>query len=71
VEEIRPAKLLTGNDLQNLGYEPGPLFSKILRSLEDAQLEGSIKSREEAMAFVTEHYGVTKPENKKISSASG
>jgi len=48
------------------------LFSKILRSLEDAQLEGSVKSREEATAFVAERYGVTKPENnKKISATSG
>jgi poly(A) polymerase len=70
-EEIRPAKLLTGNDLQNLGYQPGPLFSKILRSLEDAQLEGSVRSREEAIAFVAEHYGETTSEMRKQSSASG
>jgi poly(A) polymerase len=71
VEEIRPAKLLTGNDLQNLGYQPGPLFSKILRSLEDAQLEGLVRSREEAIAFVTQHYGENTPEMRKLSSASG
>ncbi len=58
-EEIRPVRLLTGNDLQSLGYHPGPLFSKILRSLEDAQLEGLVRSREEAMAFVAQHYGET------------
>lgn len=70
-EDIRPARLLTGNDLQGLGYQPGPLFSKILHSLEDAQLEGSVRSREEAIAFVTEHYGKTTPGMRKISSASG
>jgi poly(A) polymerase len=70
-EEIRPAKLLTGNDLQSLGYRPGPLFSKILRSLEDAQLEGLVRSREEAIAFVTQHYGETTPGMRKLSSASG
>jgi poly(A) polymerase len=70
-EEIRPAKLLTGNDLQSLGYQPGPLFSKILRSLEDAQLEGLVRSREEAIAFVTQHYGETTPGMRKLSSASG
>jgi poly(A) polymerase len=70
-EDIRPAKLLTGNDLQNLGYQPGPLFSKILRSLEDAQLEGLVRSREEAIAFVTQHYGENTPEMRKQSSASG
>ena len=70
-EEVRPAKLLTGNDLQNLGYQPGPLFSKILRSLEDAQLDGLVRSREEAIAFVAQHYGETTPEMRKLSSASG
>jgi poly(A) polymerase len=70
-EEIRPLRLLTGNDLESLGYRPGPLFSKILRSLEDAQLEGFVTSREEAIAFVAQHYGGTTPGVRKISSASG
>jgi poly(A) polymerase len=69
-EEMRPVRLLTGNDLQRLGYQPGPLFSKILRSLEDAQLEGTVRSREEAIAFVGQHYGETVPGKRKISSAS-
>jgi len=69
-EEMRPVRLLTGNDLQRLGYKPGPLFSKILRSLEDAQLEGTVRSREEAIAFVAQHYGETVPGKRKISSAS-
>ena len=70
-EEIRPAKLLTGNDLQSMGYRPGPLFSKILRSLEDAQLEGLVKSKQEAIAFVAQHYRETSPGMRKLSSASG
>jgi len=71
VEEIRPARLLTGNDLQRLGYQPGPLFSKILRSLEDAQLEGLIRTREEAIGFVAQHYGEIAAGKRRISSASG
>ena len=70
-EDIRPVKLLTGNDLQNLGYQPGPLFSKILRSLEDAQLEGLVRSRAEAIAFVAQHHGETTSGMRKLSSASG
>jgi poly(A) polymerase len=70
-EEMRPAKLLTGNDLQSLGYQPGPLFSKILRSLEDAQLEGLVRGRDEAIAFVAQHYGENTPGMRKISWASG
>jgi poly(A) polymerase len=57
VEEIRPPRLLTGLDLQQLGYRPGPAFSQILSSLEDAQLEGIIKSREEAISYLREQFG--------------
>jgi poly(A) polymerase len=71
IEEMRPTRLLTGNDLQSLGYQPGPLFSKILRSLEDAQLEGLVRCRKEAIAFVAQHYGETMPGKRKLSSASG
>jgi poly(A) polymerase len=71
VEEMRPVRLLTGSDLQSLGYQPGPLFSKILRSLEDAQLEGQVRSREDAIAFVAKHYGEKSLGMRKISSASG
>jgi hypothetical protein len=39
-----------------MGYEPGPRFSQILRILEDAQLEGRIASREEAMELVRDMF---------------
>ena len=52
-EHLQPAPLLTGADLIGMGYEPGPQFSKILALLEDAQLEGHVHSREEAMALVS------------------
>ncbi|MBX7254972.1 MAG: CCA tRNA nucleotidyltransferase [Candidatus Hydrogenedentes bacterium] len=51
-EECRPAPLITGHDLIALGYEPGPDFKAILSSVEDAQLEGTIHSPDEARAFV-------------------
>jgi poly(A) polymerase len=51
-EQIRPSKLLTGNDLLVMGYKPGPVFSQILTSLEDAQLEGKVETREEATRYV-------------------
>jgi tRNA nucleotidyltransferase/poly(A) polymerase len=51
-EEIRPVKLLNGDDLLAMGYKRGPLFSQILASLEDAQLESKLKSREEAERYV-------------------
>jgi len=55
-EQVRPPRLLTGDDLLEMGYKKGPLFSDILRSLEDAQLEGAINSREEALRFVRKNY---------------
>jgi len=48
--------LLTGDDLSEMGYLPGPTFQVILNALEDAQLEGSVATKEEAKAFVRERY---------------
>lgn len=50
-EELKPARLITGDDLIALGLNPGPEFSRILTAVEDAQLEGSIGTREEALAL--------------------
>ena len=50
-EEIRPPLLLTGGDLIQAGYTPGPRFREMLTMAEDAQLEGIIGSREEALAL--------------------
>lgn len=54
-EILRPPRLLTGHDLIALGLAPGPLFKKLLAALEDAQLEGTVGTREEAMAWVREY----------------
>lgn len=55
-EQVRPARLLTGDDLNEMGYAPGPEFQKILGALEDAQLEGVVATKEQAKAFVRNHY---------------
>jgi poly(A) polymerase len=57
VEQIRPPRLLSGDDLLEMGYKPGPLFSEILRAVEDAQLEGLVTSEEEAKEYVQRHFG--------------
>jgi poly(A) polymerase len=57
-ESIRPTRLLGGDDLIALGYAPGPLFGAILSALEEAQLEGRIRTREEAEQFVIERFEV-------------
>ncbi len=55
-EEVRPPLLLTGKDLIEAGYKPGPQFSKMLALAEDAQLEGSVQTREQALAIVRGHW---------------
>jgi putative nucleotidyltransferase with HDIG domain len=51
-KEIRPPRLITGDDLKEMGYSPGPSFSKALQAVEDAQLEGLLRSGEEAREYV-------------------
>jgi len=46
-----PPPLMSGDDLEKAGMKPGPLFKKILDAVYDEQLEGRVKSKEEAMAF--------------------
>lgn len=55
-EQIRPSRLLTGDDLQEMGYRPGPIFSEILRAVEDAQLEGQLGSPSEAVEYVRKRF---------------
>jgi putative nucleotidyltransferase with HDIG domain len=55
-ERLKPPRLLTGADLIGEGYEPGPLFSRILAAVEDAQLEGRIASSGEALEWVRRHF---------------
>jgi poly(A) polymerase len=55
-EQVRPARLLTGDDLSEMGYPPGPEFQTILGALEDAQLEGAVATTEEARKYVANHY---------------
>ena len=51
-EEVRPELLLNGRDLIAAGYKPGPEFKRLLAMAEDAQLEGRIHSKQEALALV-------------------
>jgi len=55
-EEIRPMPLITGRDLIEHGWKPGPQFRIVLQAVEDAQLEGVLHTREEAMSFVQTNF---------------
>ncbi len=60
-EEIKPAPLVTGADLIQLGYRPGPRFKEILSAVEEAQLEGVISSREQAIEYVHARFPASVP----------
>ncbi len=54
--QVRPARLVSGDDLKQMGFAPGPQFREILRAVEDAQLDGRLASRAEALAFIRQNY---------------
>ncbi len=56
-EVLRPERLVSGDDLIALGYPPGPRFSEMLAAVEDAQLEGRIGTREQALRLVEREFG--------------
>jgi poly(A) polymerase len=55
-EKMRPMPLVTGDDLIAQGYKPGPDFKQILATVEDAQLEGKLDSKEQALEFVKQSF---------------
>jgi len=57
-QPIIPPPLVTGDDLIALGMKPGPKFGEILEAVETRQLEGTLKSREEALDWLKHEYSV-------------
>jgi poly(A) polymerase len=55
-EPIIPPPLVRGDDLIALGLKPGPKFGEILEAVETRQLEGSLRTREEALDWVKREY---------------
>ncbi len=53
---VRPKPLITGRELIAAGYPPGMRFREMLRVAEDAQLEGTVASTEEALKLVREKF---------------
>ncbi|MBI3862618.1 MAG: CCA tRNA nucleotidyltransferase [Planctomycetia bacterium] len=49
--EINPPPLITGDDLLAMGLVPGPKFKEILERVRDAQLDGLVTTRDEALEF--------------------
>ncbi len=60
-DAMRPAPLITGDDLISAGYAPGPQFKKILSAVEDGQLEGRLTNKESAVEFVAREFPLSNP----------
>ncbi len=46
------APTLTGQDVRDLGYKPGPVYTKIFEALRQARWEGKLRTREEEIRFI-------------------
>jgi poly(A) polymerase len=55
--EVRPKWLVTGKELIAAGYKPGVGFKEMLRVVEDAQLEGRVRTAEEGLELVEREFG--------------
>jgi hypothetical protein len=55
-EPIIPPPLVSGDDLIAFGFRPGPKFGEILEAVETRQLEGTLRTREEALEWVKREY---------------
>lgn len=50
-DDLDPPPLIAGDDLIQAGYKPGPIFKKLLDAVREAQLDGAIRTKEEAWAL--------------------
>jgi len=57
-EPIIPPPLVRGDDLIALGLKPGPKFGEILEAVETRQLEGNLRTREEAIEWVKQEHAL-------------
>ena len=64
-EAIRPTPLISGDDLIAAGYPPGPRFKQILSLVEDAQLEGRLQSKDNAMEYVRREFPVAAAQSRQ------
>jgi poly(A) polymerase len=55
-EAALPPPLLSGYDLLARGYPEGPHLGDILRAVREAQLDDTLRTREEALNWVAKHW---------------
>jgi putative nucleotidyltransferase with HDIG domain len=58
VEVIKPPALISGKDLIEVGFKPGPIFGKILGEAYDLQLENKLVTREEAVEWAKNNHKI-------------
>jgi len=51
VKDSKPVSLIMGRDLLALGFTPGPQIGRILKEVEEMQLDGKILNREQALNY--------------------
>ena len=61
-EALHPAPLINGRDLMAAGFTPGPGFARALQAVEDAQLEGSVRTRQQALELALRLLRTAPPE---------
>jgi len=55
-ETLSPPPFITGHDVLALGYSPGPRVGEILREIRERQIDGELKTREEALKLLREKF---------------
>lgn len=56
-ERLDPPPLIDGDDLKAAGIPPGPRYSRLLRRVRDAQLDGQVGDKASALAFAKAQIG--------------
>jgi len=51
-----PRPVLTGDDLKEMGFKPGPVFKQILDKVQEKQLEDLVLTTDDAKAFVLKRF---------------
>jgi putative nucleotidyltransferase with HDIG domain len=57
-EIVHPPPLINGDDVMSLGYPSGPKVGQVLNFIRQKQVEGEIKTREEALVLLKKQFGV-------------
>jgi len=60
-EQLNPPPLVTGRDLIEAGFRPGPKFQTLLEAIRDEQLEGRVSSMQTALEFARMHWDQLAP----------